>query len=401
MSEGLNPRQALHHGYSRPIKPSTLARMSDTVELARQLISCPSVTPEDAGCQQIMAERLAAIGFSIENLPFEDVSNFWARRGTQGPLLAFAGHTDVVPPGPRDQWQSDPFTPEIRDGMLYGRGAADMKGSLAAMVTACEDFVAAHPDHKGSIGFLITSDEEGPSINGTVKVVQHLQARGETIDWCLVGEPSSRERLGDVIKNGRRGSLNGKLRIRGKQGHVAYPHLAANPIHLAAPALAELAAMEWDQGNDHFPPTTFQISNIHGGTGAENVIPGDLDITFNLRYSTQLTEQAIRERVQRLLDTHQLNYMLDWRLSGEPFLTPAGELVDAARAAIREVAGIETELSTSGGTSDGRFIAPTGAQVMELGPLNATIHQVNECVAAEDVERLADIYRKILDRLLT
>ncbi|MCO6413875.1 MAG: succinyl-diaminopimelate desuccinylase [Thiogranum sp.] len=375
--------------------------MSDTVELARQLISCPSVTPEDAGCQQIMAERLAAIGFSIENLPFEDVSNFWARRGTQGPLLAFAGHTDVVPPGPRDQWQSDPFTPEIRDGMLYGRGAADMKGSLAAMVTACEDFVAAHPDHKGSIGFLITSDEEGPSINGTVKVVQHLQARGETIDWCLVGEPSSRERLGDVIKNGRRGSLNGKLRIRGKQGHVAYPHLAANPIHLAAPALAELAAIEWDQGNDHFPPTTFQISNIHGGTGAENVIPGDLDIMFNLRYSTQLTEQAIRERVQRLLDTHQLNYTLDWRLSGEPFLTPAGELVDAARAAIREVAGIETELSTSGGTSDGRFIAPTGAQVMELGPLNATIHQVNECVAAEDVERLADIYRKILDRLLT
>lgn len=401
MSEGLNPRHPLHHGYSRPIKPSTLARMSDTVELARQLISCASVTPEDAGCQQIMAERLAAIGFRIENLPFEDVSNFWARRGEQGALLAFAGHTDVVPPGPRDQWQSDPFTPEIRDGMLYGRGAADMKGSLAAMVTACEVFVAAHPDHKGSIGFLITSDEEGPSINGTVKVVQHLQARGETIDWCLVGEPSSRDRLGDVIKNGRRGSLNGKLRIRGKQGHVAYPHLAENPIHLAAPALAELAAIEWDQGNDHFPPTTFQISNIHGGTGAENVIPGELDIMFNLRYSTQLTEQAIRERVHSLLDSHQLNYTLDWRLSGKPFLTPAGELVDAARAAIREVAGIETELSTSGGTSDGRFIAPTGAQVMELGPLNATIHQINECVAVEDLERLADIYRKILDRLLT
>jgi succinyl-diaminopimelate desuccinylase len=374
--------------------------MSNTVELAQELISCPSVTPEDAGCQQLICERLQAIGFRIEDLPFAEVSNFWARRGDRAPLLVFAGHTDVVPPGPLEQWQTNPFTPQIRDGMLYGRGAADMKGSLAAMVTACEGFIAAHPDHQGSIGFLITSDEEGPSVNGTVKVVEHLQAAGETIDWCLVGEPSSRDRLGDVIKNGRRGSLNGKLHIRGKQGHVAYPHLAANPVHLAAPALAELIAIEWDRGNEHFPPTSFQISNIHGGTGAENVIPGELDVMFNLRYSTELTETAIRARVHALLDQHKLDYRLDWRLSGAPFLTPAGELVDAARVAIREATGIDTELSTSGGTSDGRFIAPTGAQVMELGPLNATIHQVNECVAVEDLDKLADIYRNILERLL-
>ena len=375
--------------------------MSDTLELAKDLISRASVTPEDAGCQQRMQERLRAIGFETEDLPFEDVSNFWARRGTNDPLLVFAGHTDVVPTGPLDDWNSDPFTPEIRDGMLYGRGAADMKGSLAAMVTACERFVAAHPDHRGSIGFLITSDEEGPSINGTVKVVDHLVKTGVKIDMCLVGEPSSTEQLGDIIKNGRRGSLNGKLTVYGKQGHVAYPHLAINPIHLAAPVLAELAAIEWDHGNDHFPPTSFQIANIHSGTGAENVVPGELTAGFNLRYSTELTEQQIRERVHAVLDRHGIRYDLDWRLSGEPFLTPAGELVEATRQAIHTVMHTETRLSTSGGTSDGRFIAPTGAQVLELGPVNATIHQVNECVAVEALNQLSDIYTIMLKNLLT
>jgi len=375
--------------------------MSETLQLASDLISHVSVTPEDAGCQRLMRSRLEAIGFECENLPFDDVSNFWARRGDAAPLLVFAGHTDVVPAGPRDQWHTDPFTPAVREGLLYGRGAADMKGSLAAMVTACEAFVASHPGHQGSIGFLITSDEEGAAVNGTVKVVQWLQQRGEKIDWCLVGEPSSERRVGDVIKNGRRGSLNGKLTVRGKQGHVAYPHLAANPIHLAAPALAELAAIEWDRGNAHFPPTSFQISNLHAGTGAENVIPGELQLMFNLRYSTAVTEQEIRARVEGVLDRHGLDYTLNWRLSGEPFLTPAGELVDAARAAIREVAHIEAELSTSGGTSDGRFIAPTGAQVLELGPINATIHQVNECVAVTALDELAEIYRRILEKLLT
>jgi len=375
--------------------------MSDTLQLASDLISRASVTPEDAGCQELMRGRLAALGFECQNLPFDDVTNFWARRGDSAPLLVFAGHTDVVPAGPLDQWQSDPFTPQVREGLLYGRGAADMKGSLAAMVTACEAFVADHPHHKGSIGFLITSDEEGPAVNGTVKVVERLQQRGEKIDWCLVGEPSSSRRVGDVIKNGRRGSLNGKLTVRGRQGHVAYPHLAANPIHLAAPALAELAAIEWDQGNAHFPPTSFQISSLHAGTGAENVIPGELQLMFNLRYSTALTEQEIRARIEGLLDRHGLDYSLAWRLSGQPFLTAAGELVDAARAAIREVAHIDAELSTSGGTSDGRFIAPTGAQVLELGPINATIHQVNECVAVTALDELTEMYRRILEKLLT
>jgi succinyl-diaminopimelate desuccinylase len=375
--------------------------MSDTLQLANDLIGRASVTPEDAGCQELMRGRLAAIGFECQDLPFGDVSNFWARRGNRAPLLVFAGHTDVVPPGPLEQWDSDPFTPQVREGMLYGRGAADMKGSLAAMVTACEAFVAEHPDHKGSIGFLITSDEEGPAVDGTVKVVEWLQQRGATIDWCLVGEPSSSGRVGDVVKNGRRGSLNGKLSVRGKQGHVAYPHLAANPVHLAAPALAELAAMEWDQGNAHFPPTSFQISNLHAGTGAENVIPGELQVMFNLRYSTALTEQQIRARIEALLDRHGLDYTLQWRLSGQPFLTAAGALVEAARAAIREVAHIDTELSTSGGTSDGRFIAPAGAQVLELGPINATIHQVNECVAVTALDELAEMYRRILEKLLT
>lgn len=375
--------------------------MSETLEIAKALISRASVTPEDAGCQKLMHQRLEAIGFRIEELTFGEVSNFWARRAEGRPLLVFAGHTDVVPPGPLQQWDSDPFTPDIRNGMLYGRGAADMKGSLAAMLTACEGFVAAHPDHQGSIGFLITSDEEGPAVDGTLKVVDHLVKKGEHIDLCLIGEPSSSQRAGDVIKNGRRGSLNGNLLIHGKQGHVAYPHLATNPVHLAAPALAEIIGIEWDQGNAHFPPTSFQISNLQAGTGAENIIPGDLDIMFNLRYSTELTEQKIRDRIHAILDNHRLDYTLDWRLSGEPFLTPAGELVDAARESIREVVHIETSLSTSGGTSDGRFIAPSGAQVVELGPINATIHQANECVSVVELDELSDIYRRILEKLLT
>ncbi len=375
--------------------------MSDTLELAKDLVGRASVTPEDAGCQKLMRERLEAIGFRSEDLAFGDVSNLWARRGDRSPLLVFAGHTDVVPTGPLEQWHSDPFTPDIRDGMLYGRGAADMKGSLAAMITACEAFVAAHPNHKGSIGFLITSDEEGPAVDGTLKVVDHLVRKGEHIDLCLVGEPSSSQRAGDAIKNGRRGSLNGKLLVHGKQGHVAYPHLAANPVHLAAPALTELVGIEWDQGNAHFPPTSFQISNLQAGTGAENIIPGELSVIFNLRYSTELSEQKIRDRIHAILNKYRLDYTLEWRLSGEPFLTPAGELVDAAREAIREVIHIETTLSTSGGTSDGRFIAPTGAQVLELGPINATIHQVNECVAVAALDELSAIYRRILEKLLT
>jgi succinyl-diaminopimelate desuccinylase len=374
--------------------------MSATVELARQLISRASVTPEDAGCQALLGARLSDIGFECENLPYGEVSNLWARRGEARPLVLFAGHTDVVPPGPREHWASDPFQPEEREGLLYGRGAADMKGSLAAMVTACEAFTAQYPAHRGSLAFLLTSDEEGPSVDGTVRVVEHLEARGEKIDLCLVGEPSSRERLGDVIKNGRRGSLNGRLTVRGKQGHVAYPHLARNPIHLIAPALAELTAIQWDQGNAFFPPTSFQISNIRSGTGAENVVPGELQLMFNLRYSTEIDAPAIRERIHAVLGRHKLDYSLDWRLSGEPFLTPAGELVAAARESIRELVGIDTELSTSGGTSDGRFIAPTGAQVVELGPVNATIHQVNECVATADLDLLSGIYRRILEKLL-
>ncbi len=375
--------------------------MSDTQDLVRDLIARDSVTPDDAGCQSVLAERLGAIGFTVEHLRFGEVDNLWARRGTDGPLLAFAGHTDVVPPGPLDAWQSDPFAPEVRDGYLYGRGAVDMKSSIAAMVTACERFVAAHPAHRGSIAFLITSDEEGPSIDGTVRVVEHLEARNEKIDWCLVGEPSSRERTGDIIKNGRRGSLNGKLCIHGKQGHVAYPGLADNPIHRAAPALAELAAVEWDGGNEHFPPTSFQISNIRAGDGTENVIPGTLDVMFNLRFSTESSVESIRTRTHAILDRYGLDYTLDWKLSGQPFLTPAGELVDAATAAIRKVTGIHTGLSTSGGTSDGRFIAPTGAQVVELGPVNATIHQVNECIRVSEIDDLSVIYEEILKQLLS
>ena len=373
---------------------------SPTVELAMDLIRRPSVTPEDGGCQEAIAARLAKLGFALEPMPFGEVSNLWARRGKETPLLVFAGHTDVVPPGPLEQWQSPPFAPEIRDGYLYGRGAADMKGSLAAMVTACEEFVGQHPRHRGSIAFLLTSDEEGPSVDGTVKVVNTLQARGEKIDWCIVGEPTSNQQVGDVVKNGRRGSLNGRLLVHGVQGHVAYPHLADNPIHRASPALAELCAVSWDRGNAHFPPTTFQISNIHAGTGADNVIPGELEVVFNLRYSTELNQAVIQQRVEDILQRHGLRYSLQWKLSGQPFLTEAGELVEAVRAAIRDVDGVETQLSTSGGTSDGRFIAPTGAQVVELGPVNATIHKLNECVAVADLDRLSAQYRRTMERLL-
>lgn len=375
--------------------------MNPTLELACELIRRPSVTPDDRGCQQLLADRLQPLGFQVEHLRFGVVDNLWARRGVDTPLLVFAGHTDVVPPGPPEQWESDPFEPVIRDGVLYGRGAADMKSSLAAMVTACERFIAANPGHRGSVGFLITSDEEGPAVDGTVRVVEQLQARSEHIDYCLVGEPSSEQELGDIAKNGRRGSLNGRLRIRGQQGHVAYPQLAENPIHRAAPALAELVGEHWDQGNEFFPPTTFQISNISGGTGAENVIPGELDLMFNLRFSTESTAASLRSRVESILDRHRLDYDLQWKLSGEPFLTPAGELLDAASAAIRDITGRPTRLSTAGGTSDGRFIAPTGAQVLELGPVNATIHKVNECVPAGSVEQLSGIYERILEILLS
>lgn len=374
--------------------------MSPTLELACELVRRPSVTPEDQGCQELIAERLAAIGFTVEPMPFGEVTNLWARRGSEGPLLCLAGHTDVVPAGPLDLWDSDPFDPVIRDGMLHGRGAADMKGSVAAMVTAVESFVAAHPDHPGSLAFLLTSDEEGPAVNGTAKVVERLQQRGEHIDYALVGEPSSREQLGDSIKNGRRGSLSGFLTIHGKQGHVAYPHLAKNPFHAAADALAALCAEVWDQGNAYFPPTSFQIANLNMGTGAENVIPGQLEAQFNLRFSTELDPETIKRRVRAILDRGDFDYELSWRLSGHPFLTTPGELVEAARSAIREVCGIETELSTSGGTSDGRFIAPTGAQVLELGPLNATIHQVDECVAVADLDQLHRIYGRVIEQLL-
>ncbi len=376
--------------------------MSDSpvLALARDLIARPSVTPEDAGCQQLMADHLAALGFTIEPMVFHDTTNLWARRGSEGPLFCFAGHTDVVPPGPLAKWDSPPFEPQVRDGMLYGRGAADMKGSLAAMLVAVERFVTAHPDHRGSIAFLITSDEEGPFINGTPKVVETLEARGEKITWCLVGEPSSTRQVGDVVKNGRRGSITGDLLVKGVQGHVAYPHLGRNPIHQAAPALAELATTVWDQGNDFFPPTSFQIPNISAGTGASNVIPGELQVQFNFRFSTELTDVAIKEKVHALLDRHGLDYELNWTLSGHPFLTASGELVEATVAAIRDVSGLTTELSTSGGTSDGRFIAPTGAQVIELGPINATIHKLNECVKVADLEQLTDMYAAILRRLL-
>ncbi len=373
---------------------------SPTIDLACELMSRRSVTPEDEGCQPLMMERLAAVGFTNESLRFEEVDNFWSRRGTEGPVVCFAGHTDVVPTGPEVNWQNPPFEPKVIDGMLHGRGAADMKGSLAAMIIATERFVARHPNHKGSIAYLITADEEGPAKNGTVKVVETLEARNEKIDMCLVGEPSSTDRVGDVIKNGRRGSLGAVLTVRGVQGHVAYPHLASNPIHMAAPALAELSQEKWDEGNEFFPATSFQISNINGGTGATNVIPGELTVVFNFRFSTELTAEILKQRTVDILDRHELDYHIEWNLSGEPFLTDHGPLVDACREVIERITGEATVLSTAGGTSDGRFIAPTGSQVVELGPVNATIHKVDEHVCAADLDTLTDMYEGILEQLL-
>ncbi len=368
--------------------------------LTRALIERVSVTPEDAGCQNLMSERLEALGFQCTPLPFDDTENLWAEWGHEGPLLVFAGHTDVVPPGPLEAWQSPPFEPAERDGQLYGRGAADMKGSLAAMIVACERFLSREPQVYGRIGFLITSDEEGPAKNGTVRVVEWLQEREIDIDYCVVGEPSSSETLGDTIKNGRRGSLNGRISVHGRQGHVAYPQLAHNPIHAVLPALAELTARRWDEGNEFFPPTSLQISNINAGTGATNVIPGELELLLNFRFSTEQKADGLRRAVEDCFAAHGVEVAIDWDLSGEPFLTPAGRLVDQAREAVRAVTGLEAELSTSGGTSDGRFIAPSGAEVVELGPVNASIHRVNENVRVADLDRLARIYERIIEGLL-
>jgi len=382
--------------------------MSRTLQFTEQLIASRSVTPDDGGCQGLIAERLKPQGFSFETLVSgpEDfrVTNLWALRrgaaGKRGTLLAFAGHTDVVPTGPLAQWHSDPFVPTHRDGKLYGRGAADMKTSIAAMVVAIEEFVAAHPGHAGSIALMITSDEEGPANDGTVRLVEWLQQRGERLDCCIVGEPTSVERLGDMIKNGRRGSLSGRLTVKGVQGHIAYPQLAKNPIHLAAPALAELAAIEWDRGNEYFPPTSWQMSNIHGGTGATNVIPGELVIDFNFRFSTESTPVSLRQRVHAVLDRHGLEYELAWTLGGEPFLTPVGSLSEAVTSAIRSETGLSTQLSTTGGTSDGRFIAKICPQVIEFGPVNASIHKIDEHVAVDDIEPLKNIYRRTMENLL-
>ena len=373
--------------------------MTATLDLAKQLISIPSVTPDDMGCQKIIAERLSNIGFNIENLRYGEVDNLWARYGTQSPLFVFAGHTDVVPTGPVEQWRNDPFTPTIVNDVMTARGTADMKSSIAAMVCACENFLSDGRKIEGSIAFLITSDEEGPATDGTVKVIEHLMANDEKIDWCLVGEPSSTNTLGDVIKNGRRGSISGDLTIHGVQGHIAYPHLAKNPIHLFAGALQDLCDEVWDEGNEYFPPTSFQISNIHGGTGASNVIPGDLQVQFNLRFSTAISDQQIQQRTQAILDKHKLNYTLNWSISGQPFLTSDGKLVDAAKQAIKSVCGIDTELSTAGGTSDGRFIAPTGAQVVELGPVNESIHKIDENININELEQLTDVYQEMLKQL--
>ncbi len=373
---------------------------NSTLELAKAIIARPSLTPDDAGCQDILIGRLEKMGFAVEKMPFNGVDNFWARRGNSAPLICFAGHTDVVPTGPAEKWGSDPFVPQIRDGMLYGRGAADMKTSLAAFVTAIEAFVAAHPGHAGSIALLVTSDEEGVAVDGTVKVVETLQARGETIDYCIVGEPTCTERLGDTLKNGRRGSLSGMLTVKGIQCHIAYPHLGRNPIHQAAPAIAELAAANWDQGNEYFPPTTWQISNIRGGTGATNVVPGHVEILFNFRFSTASTVDGLQAKVHEILDRHGLEYDLKWELSAKPYLTPQGDLVEAVAAAIKSATGVDTQLSTSGGTSDGRFIAAICPQVLEIGPLNATIHKIDECVAVADIEPLKEIYRLTLVNLL-
>lgn len=369
-------------------------------ELACELIARHSVTPADGGCLELVSRRLAPLGFSLERMDREGVSNLWTRRGGAGPVLCFAGHTDVVPPGPLDQWRSDPFKPEVRDGFLYGRGAADMKTSIAAFVTAVERFLAARPDHAGAIALLLTSDEEGRAVDGTVRVVEALKARGETLDYCIVGEPTSAERLADTIKNGRRGSLSGKLVVKGVQGHIAYPHLVKNPVHKAAPAVAELAATIWDDGNEYFPPTSWQISNFHAGTGADNVVPGTAEILFNFRFSTASTPDGLKARVHEILDRHGVEYALEWTLSGKPYLTPRGRLVEMVSQAIRETVGIEAELSTSGGTSDGRFIADICPEVIELGPLNATIHKIDECIAVADIEPLSRIYERVLELLL-
>jgi succinyl-diaminopimelate desuccinylase len=371
-----------------------------TLDLARQIMARPSVTPEDAGCCDLFAERLQALGFRCEFINRNGVSNLWARRGSTQPLFVFAGHTDVVPTGPLEKWTSPPFAPEIRDGMLYGRGAADMKSSLAAMLTATEAFVAATPDHPGSIAFLLTSDEEGDATDGTVAVVETLKARGERIDFCIIGEPTSVETLGDMIKNGRRGSLSGVLTVKGIQCHIAYPEKGRNPIHEAAPALAELAATAWDSGNEYYQPTTWQISNIHGGTGATNVVPGSVEIKFNFRFSTASTPESLQQRLCAILDRHRLDYEIKWTLGARPFLTGRGPLADAAATAIREVCGIDTELSTTGGTSDGRFIAEICGQLLEVGPVNATSHKIDECVAVDALPRLSAIYTRILEQIL-
>jgi succinyl-diaminopimelate desuccinylase len=374
--------------------------MSNTLELAKQLISRKSLTPNDDSCLDIIGARLAPLDFTLDKMRCNEVDNLWARRGIAAPVICFAGHTDVVPTGPVDKWLSDPFTPTVREGMLYGRGAADMKGSLAAFVTAIEKFVAEFPLHRGSIALMLTSDEEGVAVDGTVRVVEALLARNEKIDYCIVGEPTSVSKTGDTIKNGRRGSLSGTLTVKGIQGHIAYPHLVKNPIHLASPAIAELAATTWDKGNEYFPPTSWQVSNIHGGTGATNVVPGTLEILFNFRFSTASTVEGLKAKVHAILDKHELDYDLIWEFSGKPYLTPRGNLVEAVSSSIKQVQGIETELSTSGGTSDGRFIADICPQVIELGPLNATIHKLNECVAVDDLDALSEIYRLTLINLL-
>jgi len=374
--------------------------MAATLALTCDLIRRPSVSPDDQGCLQVIGERLQALGFNVERMPFGPVENIWAKRGSGGPLLCFAGHTDVVPTGPREEWQTDPFEPVIKDGMLYGRGAADMKSGLAAMITATERFVAKHPQHDGTIAFLLTSDEEGPSVDGTRRVMEVLTARNEKIDWCIVGEPTSNDALGDMVKIGRRGSLSGKLTVHGVQGHVAYPHLADNPVHAVAPALAELACRTWDKGNEFFQPTTFQISNINAGTGAPNVIPGELKARFNIRFSTEQTVERLQQTITEILDRHKVNYTLEWFVSGLPFFTAPGTLSDAVQQAVNEHVGRKPELSTTGGTSDGRFIAPTGAQVVELGVINATIHKVNECVRVADVGALSGIYERVIELLL-
>lgn len=373
------------------------------IELAQQLIKRRSISPNDEGCQALMTERLNALGFTIEAMDINETKNFWAyhQGAVSGPTLAFAGHTDVVPAGDESQWLNPPFEPAIQDGMLYGRGSADMKGSLAAMTVAAERFINSHPTHKGRLAFLITSDEEASAVNGTVKVVERLKARNEPLDYCLVGEPSSTKHLGDTVKNGRRGSITANLTIHGVQGHVAYPHLADNPVHKAAPMLQELVEIQWDQGNAFFPATSMQIANIHAGTGSNNVIPGDLFVQFNFRYSTELTDEIIKQRVAALLEKHHLTYTIKWNLSGKPFLTPKGELVEAVIDAVRHYTDLTPELSTSGGTSDGRFIAQMGAQVVELGPINATIHKVDEHVRAADLQLLSRMYQRIMERLLT